>query len=251
MKVSDEEMRNEDKLIQQSKMATLGEMLIAISHQWMQPLNAISLIAEDLKDAHKYGERDEKYLDNAVKNIMLQVVHMSETAKVFKSFSKPSGNTLFDVRPAIEETISLVHDQFMKEAINIQFDCRYDTQFMVLGKINEFKQAVLNILANAKDAIIHSRKEGKLNPDEEGFILISLDKTDSNAIIEILDTNSGIPENIIDRIFEPYFTTKGCDGTGIGLYMTKLIIEEHLGGRITASNVAKQAVFRIELPINE
>jgi signal transduction histidine kinase len=261
-------MMQERLLIQQSKMAAMGEMIGAIAHQWRQPLNSISMIVADLKDAYEFGEFNKDYLDDSVKNTLAQITHMSGTIDDFRNFFKPDKEkVIFKINTVVKEVIHLVHDQMMKANINISLDCRYDAvrtpgdgkyaaictcepQLQVSGYPNELKQAVLNLLANARDAVVNKRRQGAHSKDG-GEILVELSRTDRTVILEIKDNGGGIPVDIIDRIFEPYFTTKQHDGTGIGLHMSKVIVEQNMGGTIGVANGEKGAVFTIELPLEE
>jgi signal transduction histidine kinase len=256
--------QQEYMLIQQSKLATMGEMIGAISHQWRQPLNTLGIIVQDLQDAYEFGEFDKKYLDDTVVKTMEQIQYMSNTIDDFRDFFKPSKEKVnFAVNSAVKEVIYLIHDQLKKAHIRISIECRYDdvlnpgegkydstcaaNDLMVYGYPNEFKQAILNILVNARDAVVRNRHRGAMDPKESGEILVELSKTDDTAVLDIQDNGGGIPEDVIDRIFDPYFTTKDSEGTGIGLHMAKIIIEHNMCGRIRASNGARGAVFTIEL----
>ncbi|MBF0466958.1 MAG: transporter substrate-binding domain-containing protein [Nitrospirae bacterium] len=260
-------MVQEQMVIQQSKLAAMGEMIGAIAHQWKQPLNAIAAIATDMKDAYEYGEFDKKYLMDSVKNTMEQIKHMSNTIDDFRNFFKPSKEKVnFSINSAVKEVIYLIHSQLIKADIRISLECKYDAvrtpgegeyaeictctpELIIYGYTNEFKQAVLNIFGNARDAIVKKRQQGAFDAEDCGEILVELSKTDHYVILEIQDNGGGIPEDVIDNIFQPYFTTKEAEGTGIGLHMAKVIIEQHMGGSIIASNGAKGAVFTIELSI--
>jgi signal transduction histidine kinase len=262
--------QQEQMLIQQSKMASMGEMIAAIAHQWRQPLNAIGLIVQDMEDAYEFGEFDKKYLSEAVEKTMTQIRHMSGTIDDFRNFFKPSKEkVIFKINTAVKGVIYLMYDQLTKANIRIAMGCNYDAvqmpgegkyaaiytcepELTALGYPNEFKQAVLNLLGNARDAILDKRRQSApAAPDssvEGGKILVELSKKDHTVILEIQDDGGGIPVNVIGRIFEPYFTTKKNEGTGIGLHMSKVIVEQNMGGRIYASNGEKGAVFTIELP---
>ncbi|MBF0565677.1 MAG: PAS domain S-box protein [Nitrospirae bacterium] len=275
----DKRMMQEQMLIQQSKMAAMGEMISAIAHQWRQPLNAIAMLTMDLEDAYEFGDLDKKYLSESVEKTMVQVNHMSDTIEDFMNFFKPAKEKIpFKINTAAKEVIYMLYDQLTKAQIKVALECNYDAvqnqdksrypgihtcepEITVFGYPNEFKQVLLNLLVNARDAILNKKRytesasiSASINTSiagETGEILIGLSKTDHTVILEIKDNGGGIPAAIIDNIFEPYFTTKGGAGTGIGLHMSKIIIEQNMGGRISASNGAKGAVFTIELPVKE
>jgi signal transduction histidine kinase len=229
------------------------------------------MIITDLKDAYDYGEFNKEYLLGTVEKTMAQVKHMSGTIEDFRNFFKPGKEkVIFRLNTAVSEVIHLIFDQLTKAHIRIALDCKYDAvrtpgegkysgicacepELTGYGYPNEFKQAILNILVNARDAVVRKRQRGaptqKRSAEESGEILIELSRTNDTSILEITDSGGGIPAEILQRIFEPYFTTKEGEGTGIGLYMVKVIIEQHMGGAIRASNGSKGAVFTIELPI--
>ncbi|MBF0592280.1 MAG: HAMP domain-containing protein [Nitrospirae bacterium] len=265
-----EELRQaqDERMIQQSKMAAIGEMIGAIAHQWRQPLNAISLIVMDLKDAYEFGEFSKDYLFNSAQKTMEQIKYMSSTIDDFRNFFKPSKEkVVFKLNTTIKEVISLVHDQLLKANINIAMVCKYgavskpseeryseictcEPELMCYGYPNEFKQVIINIFGNSRDAIVKNRQRYAMDAKESGEILVALSKIDNHAILEIKDNGGGISEDIIDKIFDSYYTTKGDEGTGMGLYMSKIIIEQNMNGRIYVSNIEKGAVFTIELPLD-
>lgn len=250
-------------LIQQSKMASMGEMIGAIAHQWRQPLNAVALYVQDAKDAYECGELDKAYLYEMVENTLKQVEFMSNTINDFSNFFKPSKiKQPFKINTAIQEVIGLVYGLFVKSDIKISLSCSYpeavcqppksqtqsicicEPELIVEGFKNEFKQVILNVLCNARDAIISN---GSASEDKGGEISVMLSKSAGMIIVEVKDNAGGIPAEVLDKLFEPYFTTKGAAGTGIGLYMSKVIIESNMGGKIYAVNGETGAVFTIEL----
>ncbi|MBF0321198.1 MAG: hypothetical protein HQL01_15500 [Nitrospirae bacterium] len=257
-----EQRRQKEKmLIQQSKNAAMGEMIGAIAHQWRQPLNALGLIIQDIEDAHIFGQLDKDYIEDAIKRSMGQIQFMSDTIDSFRNFFRPAKNKVqFDVKKAVGEVITMFTAQLMANFIAYRFgildggmlyrgtaevDCERD--MVVYSYENEFKQVVLNLMTNAKDAIIERRNKGLM--EEEGLIKIEFcGRTDGKVIVRVSDNGGGIPPEIIDRIFEPYYTTKEQGkGTGIGLYMAKSIVEENMRGRLIAENNESGAVFTIEL----
>ncbi|MBF0567872.1 MAG: response regulator [Nitrospirae bacterium] len=231
----------EQMLVQQSKMAAMGEMLGMIAHQWKQPLNAISATAQDLEDAFTHNQLDKEYLHSSVITIISQTDFMQRTADDFRNFLRPSKEKVrFNVRDAVEEVISMFSPYFTKNGIALKLWLKGD-DFTVTGYPNEFKQVVLNLISNSKDAILSRKDKGT-----ENKIDITVSK-DDRITITIRDTGGGIPEGIIGRIFDPYFTTKPPDkGTGIGLYMSRTIIETNMGWQLSVSNVEGGAEFRID-----
>lgn len=246
--VTDIKLKNQ-LLVQQAKMASMGEMIGLIAHQWRQSLNAIGLSVQDLRDAYKFGEIDRKYIDGFVDTAMKQVNYMSNTISDFKNFYMPSKEkALFDVKTITEEFVSMFINVFNRHSIDISVIAEQDTVLITEGYPNEFKQVVLNVLNNAQDAIISKRVNGTQACGLIEITICNNDKRDK-VIISVRDNGGGIPEHIIEKIFEPYFTTKGKAGTGVGLYMSKTIIESNMGGSLTVSNYNGGAEVTISLDV--
>jgi len=238
------EVRDKEKLLlQQSKMAAMGEMIGAISHQWRQPLNSLALNIQLLEDLYEDGVLDEKEIKKFVNKNMQTIEFMSQTIDDFRNFfRKDKEMSEFNLKDIIMKTISLQKAQFNDHNIEIELDL---DEIYIFGYKNEFMQVILNLLSNAKDAI----EEKKLqNPNFVGKIYVSCKKDKyNNIIITIKDNAGGISEEIKDRIFEPYFTTKEeGKGTGIGLYMVKEILER-MNGKIEVENDNEGAKFIIKL----
>jgi len=242
--------QQEQILIQQSKMASMGEMIGLIAHQWKQPLNAVGLIVQDLKEAYSFGELNDKYMANSVNIAIEQIMFMSKTIDDFRNFFIPSKEKIiFDVKLSIEQLYSMFENVFTKSNINVSVKVNKETVLSTKGYPNEFKQVLLNILNNAKDAIISRRNS---EPKIRGLIDINLSNSEDlgKIIISIKDNGGGIPQDIIEKIFDSYYTTKeSTGGTGIGLYMSKTIIEINMGGTLEVKNVDEGAEFLITLDI--
>jgi two-component system C4-dicarboxylate transport sensor histidine kinase DctB len=165
---------------------------------------------------------------------------MSQTINDFKNYFKPDKElSRFSIGPVVKRTISIMEGSIGNIQITIEYDEAEDQ--VIYGYPNEYSQVILNILLNAKDAL-NERKTS--NPE----IKISIRTENGKSVVTIGDNAGGIPENIIDKIFEPYFSTKGPDaGTGVGLFMSKNIIEENMNGKLTAYNTEQGAEFRIEI----
>jgi len=241
----------ERMLVHQSKMASMGEMIGAIAHQWRQPLNTLSLISMGIKEYFNSGKLDKKRLNAEMDKIANQLQFMSKTIDDFRNFFKPDKNREpFDVAESIQDVITLLSSQIVKHDIEVNFSCLIDGELKaridmdenrnsfqgfkayINGFKNEFKQVVLNIVNNAKDAIIEKNCVRKID--------ISLNVAKGKVIIKIKDNGGGIPEEIIERIFDPYFSTKGDNGTGMGLEMSKTIIEKNMMGSIDVKNVCEE-----------
>ncbi|MBF0606626.1 MAG: response regulator [Magnetococcales bacterium] len=256
-------IRQEQLLIQQSKMAAMGEMISAIAHQWRQPLNALAILVQDIGDAYDYGELNKQYIDRVVNQSVAQISFMSKTIDDFRNFYSPEKEKkLFDVKKAAMNVLSLLSAQFMNNSISYRLTCHMHNMstesldwemcchdLTLFSYQGEFEHVLLNLINNAKDAIIEKLTT---NENEEieamGMILIDFYKEDKKITIKISDNGGGIPVEIMNRIFEPYFTTKGPNkGTGVGLYMSKVIIEDNIGGRLYADNTDNGATFTIEI----
>jgi signal transduction histidine kinase len=242
---ADKERRKQEKLlIQQSKMAAMGEMIGAIAHQWRQPLNSIGLYVQDLRDAYKFGELTESYINNTIENTMTQLKFMSSTIDDFRNFFKPDKQrTEFDLAKIVNDTLKIISDQLSNHDIRTVFEIP-DEPLWCFGYENELGQAIMNIVINAKDALI------EYSAMRDKTIVIRLKKDGKDAVLEIEDNGGGIANMYMERIFEPYFTTKDqSKATGIGLYMTKMIVEDNMNGKVSASNTKEGAIFTIRLPI--
>ena len=251
-KVEIEMKKNEEKhriSIQQSRMASMGEMLENIAHQWRQPLSTISVVASGIKLKKELNILNDEELDDALKHIKNATQYLSNIIEDFRNFfSKDKISSNINIRSTINKTIDLVSSTFAKEEITLVRNIQ-DINFASFE--NELIQVLMNILINAKDALE--------NKQSQKLIIIKVKQHKNNIIITIKDNAGGINEDIIDKIFEPYFTTKHqFNGTGIGLYMSKLISEKHLDGEIIVRNVSFEfnntiyqgALFKIILPLN-
>ncbi|SFV51469.1 PUTATIVE TWO-COMPONENT SENSOR [hydrothermal vent metagenome] len=225
----------EEILLQQSKMASMGEMIDAIAHQWKQPLSVISAQVAHLMLQFQLDMLNEESLKSFEKNITNQIEHMNNTLNEFRSFFRPSKDaTFFEVKKMIESTLLLVKDEFIKKNIEITVQC--EDNFELFGFENEFKHLVLNIINNAKDAFVE-------RDIKDRKIVINCLRDKENKTIEIVDNAGGIPEDIIDKIFKANVTTKEADkGTGIGLYMSAQIAQKH-HGTLSVENLKDGAKF--------
>ena len=227
-------------LVQQNKLASMGEMLGNIAHQWRQPLNNINLLIYFIRDS--YGKISQNELSDIIKDAKLQIDYMSQTIDDFRNFYKPSKEKkIFDIKESILQSSKIVHSSIEKNAIKLDI---LGESLSIDGFENEFEQVIVNILNNAIDAKIIKSKTMKFDAKIE----INIYKEDKNILISIYNNCGNIDEKIIERIFEPYFTTKFEDqGTGIGLYMTKVIIEKNMKGKIEAKNLNDGVEFLIKL----
>lgn len=236
-----EELRTKERmLIQQNRLAAMGEMISNIAHQWRQPLNTLGLLIQSLPIFYGTDMFNKEFVDETSSDAMKLVNHMSATIDDFRNFFRPEKERInFSLNKAINQAVALVEVSFRSH--NLQIELQMDGDPVINGYPNEFSQVIMNILFNARDAIVENRRE-------HGEIVIRSRKDGERVTISIVDNAGGIPEEIVDNIFDPYFTTKGPDrGTGIGLFMSKVIIEQNLGGRLSVQNIEDGAEFRIEI----
>lgn len=240
-------LEQQQLMFNQAKMAAMGEMIGNIAHQWRQPLNALGLMIQGVEDAHLHGELDESYLHDMTVKSMNKIEFMSQTIDDFRNFFQPNKlKETFDMAVAIHKTIDIIGKTLESHHIHLVLDGVESGMYTIDGYRNELQQVVLNLLNNAKDALCTNYGEGL---DTDKWIRISLEKKDDMNILSIEDNGGGIPESIIERIFEPYYSTKEeGKGTGIGLYMSKMIIEQNMGGRLEVSNHIEGACFSIYFP---
>lgn len=238
----------EELIYQQSKMAIMGEMLENIIHQWKQPLSVITVMTTTAQLHHEIGipVNNQEYFEKITKHIM----HLSETIEDFRDFFKQDKTkTEYIVSDIYERTIDLLMGRIKKQSITLISDCE---QCEITGYPRELMQVLMNIYANACDEF------EKFDPFDLRLILTNIVKKDNQVIITIKDNAGGIPRSIIDKIFDSKFTTKSeAKGSGIGLFMSKEIITNHMNGTISVSNTSylhenknyKGALFTITLPL--
>lgn len=233
-------------ILEQSKLSAMGEMIGNIAHQWRQPLNVISLSASIMIN-HKQKNKlnDEKFFDLNNK-IIENTKYLSQTIDTFRGFIKSEKTSQeIDFKKLLNEPLHLIQDAF--KAHNIELFVDVSSKSIENSKIdivkNEFSQVILNILNNAKDALV-------LNKIKKPWIKMYIEKTTTDILITIEDNGGGIPQDLLPKIFEPYFTTKHkSKGTGLGLHMTYRIITESFKGKIWAENTEDGVKFFIQLPL--
>ena len=236
--------KQEQLLIQQSKLASMGEMIGNIAHQWRQPLNALSLVIQNIQLSYMMDELDDKFIEKSVNKANLLTATMSKTIDDFRNFFKANKEvTKFSLDTSVRNAITLIGSTLNHNNINIEY--KPNGEINVIGFPNEFSQVILNIITNSKDAIVD-------NKIDEGKVSIEIKSNETHGLIIIKDNAGGIPLNLIEKVFDPYFTTKEeGKGTGIGLYMSKIIIEKNMNGKLYVDNIVHGAVFTVIVPISK
>ncbi|MEA3373190.1 MAG: HAMP domain-containing sensor histidine kinase [Campylobacterota bacterium] len=241
--------RDQERLmIHQSRQAAMGEMLESIAHQWRQPLNNIGLAASNIETKYAFGSLNDKEFDDKMQIISANINYMSDTIDDFRNFLNPDGVMhTFIPEQSIQDIFMILDAQLQNN--NIAHTIKSSCHLQLHGTENEFKQVLLILINNAKDAIKGQMSQKRI---DKGAITISLSCMEGHGIIEVSDNGGGIDEKILHSIFEPYFTTKFQNkGTGIGLYMARNIIEKRMEGSLTMKNIKSGSCFTIKLPMQE
>ncbi|MCV6607853.1 MAG: HAMP domain-containing histidine kinase [Campylobacterales bacterium] len=256
-KVEEEILIRQEKekmLVHQSKMASMGEMIGAIAHQWRQPLNTMGLIVMTIRDLFRNDTLSKEEIQDELKRMDYQLEFMSKTIDDFRNFFKSDKEKDdFDVIQSIQEVLTLLSSQIVINNIAIKFSYQengiekaniglsekddFNVFASTLGFKNQFKQVILNLVNNSKDIILEKQFDGTIE--------IIVNKKEHDIVISIEDNGGGVPKAIINKIFEPYFSTKGEKGTGVGLDLAKTIIETNMDGKLFMENSDKGAIFYV------
>ncbi len=249
-----ENSRKKDRIMfQQAKLASLGEMLQNIAHQWRQPLGSLSLIIQSFQTKNLKGKLTDKFIDQKVEDGLKIAENMSQTIDDFRNFFNPDkSKKYFTIKECIEHSLEL--SKYILEKANIEIYLLISKDMLIYGYFNELSHVFLNLINNSKDALLKNKNIDKKK------ILIVVKKNNNFTLISFIDNGGGIDQKTATKIFEPYFTTKYKNsGTGLGLYMSKQIIETHMNGKINFKNIkhklgSKQfyqcAMFEIKIPIS-
>ncbi len=245
-RVAQEVAKNREKdtvLFEQAKLAAIGEMIRDIAHHWRQPLTAIGMLIHNIKDSYEFGELTKEEMDNMVDRSTEQLQQMSKTIDNFRSFFKPTDTkTNFDPNAIIAQSIYMIDAQIKAAFIDVVVLEAKDGLPKPYGYQNDYKQALLHVLKNSMEAIIAHHKKGRIE--------ITLDYDDKTLYTKIRDNGGGIDESAKEKVFNPYFSTKGyAAGVGLGLYMSKIVIERNMDGKIYFNNIPDGVEFVIELPL--
>ncbi len=244
-RVGEEVEKNREKdhlLIQQSRLAAMGEMVHNIAHQWRQPLNTLGLIVQNLRYDFRDGLLTNEQMEQTSTKAMQVIQRMSSTIDDFRNFFRPDQLTCdFDIADAVKQSLGIIGPALDNQQIKVEID--FARGLLVHGHPNQFSQVVLNLLSNAKEAILqHGVGVGRIS--------LRISAEGKWGVFEIEDNGGGIPGDILSRIFDPYFTSKEM-GSGIGLYMSKTIVERNMDGTIAAANSEAGACFTVRLPLVE
>ncbi|MDY0232630.1 MAG: HAMP domain-containing sensor histidine kinase [Sulfurimonas sp.] len=236
------EVDKKNKLMfQQSRLAQMGEMISMIAHQWRQPLNMISVTTASIEFDLLFGKFDKDKLIKATKKIASYSQHLSDTIDDFRNFFRP--NKEMQKTSFCEEVkvvLSIIGESIVAKNIKIKKELNCRSEFYVYT--NELKHVIINLIKNAEDALVE-------NSVKDAWIKIKTYRTDDKRVLEISDNGGGIAKENLENIFDPYFSTKlKRSGTGLGLYMSKIIIEEHCNGELSVNNDEHGAVFKIVFP---
>jgi signal transduction histidine kinase len=221
--------RQKDEIMyRQSRLAAMGEMIGNIAHQWRQPLNALTVLIQSFQIKQMQGKLDEEFVDAQVNEGLMLANSMSKTIDDFRHFFRPKKEKHpFSIIENIEYSVSMLRNFYAKDGVEVSMVAQND--YEVLGFANEFSQVIMNLLSNAKDALMRQ--------DEKRLIEVVIDGDEKECVVKVIDNGGGIDQKVLDRMFDPYFTTKHqASGTGIGLYMSKQIIEKQMHGSISALN---------------
>ena len=228
-------------MIEQQKLASMGEMIGNIAHQWRQPLNALGLVMQNIKKAYERGRLDEVYLDKAINKGKMLTNKMSTTIDDFRNLVKSKKiKEQFFIKTIIRDVLEMVEASIKNH--NIEVDVICDETLNTFSYPNELFQVLINLVNNSKDAFMEESKSGKIKIECYG--------EDNYIFINVIDNAGGINLENPNKVFEPYFTTKD-KGTGIGLYMSKMIIEQDMNGFLQVQNIEDGAKFTIKIPIQK
>ena len=231
----------EKQMLEQSRLAQMGEMISMIAHQWRQPLAAISATSSGLELKAKLGMLDNNVLLEKLKNISNYTQHLSHTIDDFRDFFKSTKELRkTSYTEIVNSVLDIVKVSVENKNIKLLTEFNIDEEFETYP--NEIKQVILNLIKNAEDILLEKDVES-------AYIKIKTFKDNEMFVLEVSDNAGGVPEEIMPKIFDPYFSTKlEKNGTGLGLYMSKTIVEEHCRGRLSVYNSNDGAVFKVELP---
>jgi len=230
---------NELMITKQSRMAQVEQVISMIAHQWRQSLNNLYLLNQKVNLLYRSNRLDAIVMEEFQNDSLKQIEQMSETINDFSDFFRPDKEkSRFDLMQVIKDTLEVMLPILGHLDIKIDVVIEPQTQLSLQGYPGELRQAMINLINNAKDALLESSKNKKR------WIKIALYSNEERVFLEVSDNAGGIPKENLDRVFEPYFSTKSQKhGTGLGLYISKMIVEEHEGGVLSVANGEEGAIF--------
>ena len=240
--------KQQQLLLRQSRFAAMGEMIVMIAHQWRQPLTTLSMLIQNLEISYHFGELDETTLSEATRKSMEQIRFMSRTIDDFMDLHKPhKAPQPFNLADIVNTGLEISRSTLLSRGIDLYTEgLEAHGSLMLSGFPNELTQVIINLLNNAKDAV---SDRYPVQTDHERWIKVSVEEEATHIALTVEDNGGGIDEAIMEQIFEPYFTTKGeVQGTGIGLYLSKILVEQNMAGSLKAANGDEGARFTITLP---
>jgi signal transduction histidine kinase len=244
IKATLDDLRKKDKImLAQGRRAAMGEMINNIAHQWRQPLNNLGLIVQNLQVDYESDVMTPDTLTNDVNKMMDTIMFMSQTIDDFRSFfNSDNVKITFQIHRSLAKVMTMVEASLSKQGVQFFVEQQSET-VSIEGYFNEFNQVLLNLINNAKDVL---QEQAVARP----VIRVSIGEENGFAVVKVWDNGGGIPDDIVDQIFDPYFTTKETGkGSGIGLYISQTIMKEHFGGIITVANINGGAQFTVSAPI--
>ncbi|MGB5794042.1 sensor histidine kinase [Poseidonibacter sp.] len=244
--VIDEIKYNREKdeiLFQQNRMASMGEMIGNIAHQWRQPLMELSSLFMLLQSKIEFtGTISNEEILQTIEQSDKLTKYMSQTIDDFRNFlKKDKEKENFKISNQISVAVNMINASYKQHNIKLEIIVQKNSQ--IYGLKNEYSQVLINILTNARDALISRNIK---NPK----VVLHINEIDKNSIVKISDNAGGIKVKPIEKIFDPFFTQEKSNGTGIGLFMSKIIIENNMNGRLLVENYLDGARFNIIIPLN-
>jgi len=237
------ELIQKDKMLSaQSRQAVMGEMISMVAHQWRQPLSTVTLSVSNIQVKKLLGEKiEDKDLDKALEDISNTVVYLSNTIDDFQTYFRPvKVVSSIEAHELIQKAMNFVLPRIKNTKIKIELENQNNKEIILEIYMNELIQVILNIINNAIDAL-------ELAKIESPRIVISVEEKKDTVVFIIKDNAKGIKKEDIEKIFEPYFSTKGRNGTGLGLYMSQMIIQKQFDGKIDVISSEKGSFFSVEI----
>jgi signal transduction histidine kinase len=244
LEIKEERIQKQQTILENNeKLAMIGEMIGMIAHQWRQPLTAVGYLLEEIQLKKEMDLLDSDTIDNNINSSIDLLSHMSDTINEFRTFVNPNLSDVTEhqkVKDTIQKALLIVGSRIKSDNVEISKECRCNEDTNICHK--KLEEVVINIIINSLDAF-----EERGTKDKKISILGQ--KIDDKVVVEISDNAGGIDEDMIDKVFEPYFSTKSKNGTGLGLYMSKVIMNKHIHGDIKVENIEDGVKFTLTIPL--